>query len=140
MGKFQVRMSQRHEREVEDVWPNAKRTPSSGNKMEKADVQAQENQGIAFMVECKSTQNSSYSIAKSIWNTVKSHANNKGWEMRPALCVRLYGQTNQDEAWGIREHTPETLPVELDLVVLDLNDFIEFYEDYLRLKEANDLP
>jgi len=30
------------------------------------------------------------------------------------------------------------LPVELDLVVLDRDDFLELYYDYLRLKEQED--
>jgi len=37
--------------------------------------------------------------------------------------------------WGERENTPENLPVLLDLVVLDKDDFLELYSDYLRLKE-----
>jgi len=140
MAKFQVKFSQRHEKEIEDLWPEIKRTPSSGNKMEKGDLQSTETHGILFKVECKSTQNSSFSITKTIWNTIKSHAQNKSWLMRPALAIRLYGPTIQMTEWGERENTPESLPVELDLVVLDLNDYLEMYEDYLRLleKEANE--
>ena len=135
MGKFQTKMSQRQEQDYADLWPNAKKTPSSGNKMEKADVQAAEQFGIEFMIECKSTQNSSYSITKAIWNTVKSHAQNKSWLMRPILAVRLYGPTIEQTEWGERENTPETLPVELDLLVMERDDFLELYEDYLRLLE-----
>ena len=93
MAKFQMRMSQRHESEIESLWPGIKKTASSGNKMEKGDIQSTETRGILFAVECKSTQNSSYSISKSVWNTIKSHAQNKSWLMRPALCIRLYGPT-----------------------------------------------
>ena len=135
MGNFQVKMSQRHERETEKLWPQSKRTPSSGNKMEKADLQTSEAYGLQFMIECKSTQNSSYSITKSVWNTVKNHAQNKSWLLRPVLAIRLYGPTVIQTEWGEQECTPETLPVELDLVVMERDDFLELYEDYLRLKE-----
>lgn len=135
MGKFQVKMSQRHEREIEEQWPYAKRTIASGNKFEKGDVKTSETQGIEFAIECKSTQNSSYSITKSVWNTIKSHAQNKSYTARPILSVRIYGTTLQQTEWGEMEMTPETLPIELDLLVIDKDDFLEFYEDYLRLLE-----
>jgi len=135
IAKFQVKMSQRHEKEIEDLWPMIKRTPSSGNKMEKGDLQSEETHGILFKVECKSTQNSSYGISKTVWNTIKSHAQNKSWLMRPALCVRLYGPTTEMTEWGEVERTPENLRVEQDFVILDINDFLEMYEDYLRLLE-----
>lgn len=135
MGKFQTKMSQRQERELEAEWPKAKRTIGSGAKWEKADLQTAEFQGMEFMIECKSTQSSSFSITKTIWNTVKSHAQNKSWLSRPVLAVRLYGPTIEMTEWGERKNTPETLPVELDVVVLDKDDFLELYTDYLRLKE-----
>ena len=135
MGKFQVKMSQRHEREIEEQWPYAKRTIASGNKFEKGDVKTAETQGIQFAIECKSTQNSSYSITKSIWNTIKNHAQNKSYSARPILAIRVYGATIQNFEWGEKECTPEELPVELDLLVIDKDDFLEFYEDYLRLLE-----
>jgi len=135
VGKFQVKMSQRHEREIEEQWPYAKRTIASGNKFEKGDVKTSETQGIEFAIECKSTQNSSYSITKSVWNTIKSHAQNKSYTARPILSVRIYGTTLQQTEWGEMEMTPETLPIELDLLVIDKDDFLEFYEDYLRLLE-----
>ena len=135
MGKFQQKFSQRQERELEEQWPMAKRTIGSGAKWEKADLQTQEHQKIEFMIECKSTQSSSFSITKTIWNTVKSHAQNKSWLSRPVLAVRLYGPTIEMTEWGERENTAETLPVELDLIVMDKDDFLELYEDYLRLKE-----
>ena len=137
MGKFQTKMSQRQERELEEQWPKAKRTIGSGAKWEKADLQTTEFQGMEFMIECKSTQSSSFSITKSIWNTVKSHAQNKSWLSRPVLYIRLYGPTIEMTEWGERENTPENLPVELDLIVLDKDDFLELYSDYLRLKEKD---
>jgi Holliday junction resolvase len=137
MGKFQTKMSQRQERELEEQWPKSKRTIGSGAKWEKADLQTTEFQGMEFMIECKSTQSSSFSITKSIWNTVKSHAQNKSWLSRPILAVRLYGPTIEMTEWGERENTPENLPVELDLIVLDKDDFLELYSDYLRLKEKD---
>jgi len=137
MGKFQTKMSQRQERELEEQWPKSKRTIGSGAKWEKADLHTTEFQGMEFMIECKSTQSSSFSITKSIWNTVKSHAQNKSWLSRPILAVRLYGPTIEMTEWGERENTPENLPVELDLIVLDKDDFLELYSDYLRLKEKD---
>ena len=135
MGKFQQKMSQRHERDVEKIWPQSKRTVGSGNKWEKGDLSTKEYVGIEFAIECKSTQNSSYSIGKSVWNTIKSHAQNRSWLARPALAIRLYGSTIQNFEWGEKECTPEELPVEADLVVLDLNDFLELYCEYIELKE-----
>jgi hypothetical protein len=138
MGKFQQKMSQRQEHELEAEWPEAKRTVGSGNKWQKADLQTQETQNIDFVIECKSTQSSSFSITKTIWNTVKSHAQNKSWTSRPILAVRLYGPTIEMTEWGERENTPENLPVELDLICLEKDDWLEFYYDYLRLKEQEE--
>ena len=135
MGKFEQKMSQRQERELEEQWPKSKRTIGSGAKWEKADLQTEEFQGMEFMIECKSTMSSSFSVTKSIWNTVKSHAQNKSWLCRPILAVRLYGPKTEMTEWGERENTPETLPVVLDLIVLEKDDFLELYYDYLRLKE-----
>jgi len=128
-------MSQRHERETEEVWPKSKRTAGSGNKWEKGDLSTSEYLGMEFAIECKSTQNSSYAITKTTWNTIKSHAQNRSWLARPVLAIRLYGPTIEMTEWGERENTPEQLHVELDLVVLDREDFLELYYDYLRLKE-----
>jgi len=141
MGKFQVKMSQRHEREIEELWPQAKRTIASGAKFEKGDLKTEEVYSITFAVECKSTQNSSYSVSEKVWNLIKEHAQSRSYTARPVLAVRLYGPTEEKTSWGVRENTPETVPVHLDLVTLELNDFLEFYEDYLRLKEkeANEL-
>jgi hypothetical protein len=135
MGKFQKEMADRHENEVEEVWPEAKKTIASGAKYEKGDLKTAEVQGISFVVECKCTQNASYSITEKVWTEVRDHAQNRSYTARPALAIRLYDKTEEETSWGVRANTPETLPVKLDLVVLDLNDFIEFYEDYLRLKE-----
>jgi hypothetical protein len=46
----------------------------------------------------------------------------------------LYGPTIEHTEWGERENTADTLPVELDLIVIEKDDFLELYEDYLRLK------
>lgn len=136
MGKFQVRMAQRHERELEEQWPEAKRTIGSGAKWEKGDLRTTEIYNVEFAVECKSTQNSSYSISKRVWDTIVEHAQNRSWLARPILAVRLYGPTVEKTSWGgERENTPENVPVELDLVVMDKNDWLEFYEEFLRLKE-----
>lgn len=139
MGKFQQKMSQRQERELEEEWPEAKRTIASGAKFEKGDLKTTAIYNVEFAVECKSTQNASYGISKSVWNTIKEHAQNRSWLARPILAVRLYGPTLQETEWGgQRECTPENLPVELDLIVMEKNDWLEFYEDYLRLKERYD--
>ena len=128
-------MSQRQERELEEQWPLAHRTVGSGNKWEKGDLSTEEQHNIQFVVEAKSTQANSFSITKTIWNTVKSHAQNRSWLARPILAVRLYGSTIEMTEWGERENTPETLPVELDLICMEKDDWLEFYYDYLRLKE-----
>ena len=133
---FQKKMADRHESDVEAIWPEASKTIASGAKFEKGDLKTSEVELISFVVECKCTQNVSYSITEKVWSEVKDHAQNKSWTARPALAIRLYGPTKEETTWGgVRENTPETLPVNQDLVVLELNDFLEFYEDYLRLKE-----
>lgn len=135
MGKHQVKMAQRHEAELEEQWPEAKRTIGSGAKWEKGDLRTKEIYNVEFAVECKSTQDLSYSISKKVWNTIKSHAQNRSWLARPILSVRLYGPTIEHTEWGERENTPETLPVDLDLVVMEKDDWLEFLDDYYRLKE-----
>ena len=135
MGKFQQKFSQRQEKELEEEWPEAKRTIGSGSKWEKGDLRTQEIYNVEFATECKATQNSSYSISKNIWNEIKSHAQNRSWLARPVLAIRFYGPTLETTEWGERENTPDTLPVELDLIVLEKNDWLEFLEDYFRLKK-----
>ena len=136
MGKYQQRFSQRQERELEEQWPLAKRTVGSGNKWEKGDLSTQEQHMVEFVIEAKATQAASFSITKKIWDAIKGHAQDRSWLARPILAVRLYGATEQEAAWGgTISHTPETLPVELDLICMDKDDFLELYYDYIRLKE-----
>jgi len=136
MGKYQQRFSQRQERELEEEWPLAHRTVGSGNKWEKGDLSTDEQHNISFVVEAKATQAASYSITKKTWDTIREHAQNRSWLARPILAIRLYGPTMEKTNWGgERENTPDTLPVELDLICMDKNDFLELYYDYLRLKE-----
>jgi len=139
VGAFQKKMADRHENEIAKIWPEASKTIASGAKFEKGDLKTNEIEHISFVVECKCTQNVSYSITEKVWNEVKEHSNNRSWTSRPALCIRLYGKTEEETSWGgTRTNTPEELPVELDLVVLDLNDFLEFYEQYLELKSKQE--
>ena len=135
MGKHQVKMAQRHEAELEEQWPEAKRTIGSGAKWEIGDLRTQEIYQVEFAVECKSTQDMSYSISKKVWNAIKSHAQNRSWLARPILAIRLYGPTIEQTEWGERENTPDTLPIDLDLIVMEKDDWLEFYDEYLRLKE-----
>ena len=136
MGFFQKKMADRHENDVATIWPEASKTIASGAKFEKGDLKTSEVELISFVVECKCTQNVSYSITEKVWDEVKNHAQNKSWTARPALAIRLYGPTKEETTWGgIKENTPEEISINKDLVVLELNDFLEFYEDYLRLKE-----
>lgn len=135
MGLFQQLMSQRHERDLEEWWPEAKRTIASGAKFEKGDLKTAEVENIQWVIECKATQKKSYSITHEVWDTIKQHAQNRAWNARPALAVRLYGPTDIEEQWGTRTNTPDTLEVVDDLIVMELDDWLEFYEDYLRLKE-----
>jgi len=138
MGKYQQRFSQRQERELEEQWPLAKRTVGSGNKWEKGDLSTQEQHMVEFVIEAKATQAASFSITKKIWDAIKGHAQDRSWLARPILAVRLYGATEQEAAWGgTISHTPETLPVELDLICMDKDDFLELYYDYIRLKEKD---
>ena len=91
---------------------------------------------MEFVIEAKATQAASFSITKKIWDTIKGHAQDRSWLARPILAIRLYGPTEQDSSWGgTISHTPENLPVELDLICMDKDDFLELYYDYIRLKE-----
>ena len=136
MGKYQQLFSKRQERELEEQWPLARRTVGSGNKWEKGDLSTKEQHMMEFVIEAKSTQAASFSITKKIWDTVKGQAHDRSWLARPVLAVRLYGPTNQKAEWGGEiAHTPETLPVELDLICMDKDDFLELYYDYIRLRE-----
>ena len=136
MSLFTQRFSQRQERELEEQWPLAKRTVGSGNKWEKGDLSTKEQHMVEFVIEAKATQNSSFSITKRMWETIKGLAQDRSWLARPILAIRLYGQTMALTEWGgVRENTPETLPVELDLICMDKDDFLELYYDYIRLKE-----
>ena len=132
---FKQRISDRHESDIEAMWPEASKTLASGAKHEKGDVKTSEVHKIEFCIECKATQKKSYSITKEVWQTIKQHAMDKSYAARPVLAVRLYGPTEVEESWGTREVSPEKLTVEQDLVVMDLNDFLEFYEEYLELKD-----
>lgn len=138
MGDFQRRMSNRHEQDIADLWPSGKRTIASGAKYEKGDVKTAERENITFDIECKCTQKKSYSITQEVWGTIKQHANDRSWNARPVLAIRLYGPTEIEEKWGTRTNTPDTLEVVEDLVVMSLNDWLEFYDDYLQLKEKHD--
>ena len=136
MGAFEQKMSQRQERELEAEWPQARRTIGSGNKWEKGDLSTQEIYNVEFAVECKSTLSSSYGISKKVWDTIKGHAQDRSWLARPILAIRLYGSKIEKTSWGgERENTPDTLPVVLDLVVMEKDDWLEFYEEFLRLKK-----
>jgi len=139
VGKFQQRMSQRQERELEEQWPLAHRTVGSGNKWEKGDLSTTEKYMMEFVIEAKATQSASFSITKKVWDTIKGHAQDRSWLARPILAVRLYGKAEEESSWGgTIAHTPETLPVELDLICIEKDDFLELYYDYIRLKEQED--
>jgi len=138
MGDFQKRMADRHEADVAEWWPLAKQTIASGAKYEKGDVKTAEAKNITFDIECKCTQKKSYSITSDVWQTIKQHAQNRAWNARPILAIRLYGPTDVDTQWGTRSNSPETLQIIEDLVVMDMNDWLEFYDEYIMLKEKQD--
>lgn len=135
MGKFQKAMADRHETDVAEWWPEAAKTIASGAKFEKGDVKTAEVENITFDIECKCTQNKSYSITSDVWQTIKQHAQDRAWNARPVLAIRLYGPTVVKERWGDRTNTPNSLEIVEDLVVMDMHDWLEFYDEYLRLKE-----
>ena len=137
MGAFELRMSRRHEKEIQKEFPHSFLTSASGAKDEKTDLQTHRVSGLEFAIECKSTCNSSYSITKRVWDTLEKHAQDRSYLMRPILAIRLYAKKAQEKPWGLKEYTPENLPVELDVFVIKKDDFIEMYEDYLRLKEKD---
>ena len=139
MGKFQLLFSRRQERELEKEWPESKRTIASGAKWQKGDLHTKEIHNVEFVIECKATQNASFSITKKIWDLVKSQAESKSWIARPILAIRFYGPTIEEESWGERENTPETLKVLQDLIIIDKDDFLELFYDYLRLKGIEDV-
>ena len=137
MGKFQKQMADRHEADVAEWWPEARQTIASGAKFEKGDVKTAEVESITFDIECKCTQNKSYSITTEVWQTIKQHAQDRAYNARPVLAVRLYGPTDVETKWGTRSNSPETLQIVEDLVVMGMHDWLEFYEEYLELKEKH---
>lgn len=117
-------LSGRHEAEVAQIL-KGQTTISSGNKYEKADVQVLDEGYWKFLVECKCTQKLGYRLTRSVWENVREQTYSRSDEMRPVMAIRFYDQDSQ----------VNRASVEIDLAVLDLNDFSELLDERRRLQE-----
>lgn len=122
-------LSSRHERHLADILPGGSRISGSGSKRKSHDVETKSEveSWWLFRYECKCTQNKSYSFKRTEWEELVDHVYSSDAHERPAWAVRFYGPGEPDEA-----------PVLKDMVVVDLNDWVELLEELesLRAKEA----
>ena len=139
MGSREKKLANKHEADVASWWPEASTTISSGNKFEKLDVQTERDETHwRFLIECKETQNLSYSIKRELWEYITSRAYERSSEMRPCLAVR-FNSPNKELFPVEREVPVDQIKVIQDIAIVDLHDFIELIEEikYLRKKVSN---
>lgn len=134
MGKKEKLLSDRHEREVAELLPGGYTTRASGSKDEKNDVNTVRNgEYFRYSVELKCTQARSFSVTKDLWDLTRQRAYEQSSESRPALGVRFYGP---DGKYPGRPSQAVDTEVLVDLVVLELNDFVEILEKIRSLDEG----
>lgn len=107
------RMAEDHERYLADVL-RGRKTRGSGNQFANP-CDGRQNRyetGMAFAWDGKSTLGKSISVSRAMWDKLEEQAHGE----RPLLPLRFYNT--------------ERLSVGLDLVVLDLDDFIELVEGH----------
>lgn len=118
-------LSNRHEREFAEAVPSTLQTLASGGVLEKHDArseQTEDNRYWRYRSELKCTQKKSYSLKCAEWKELVEYSALQG--ERPAWAIRFYEEG---------EARPN-LPVKADLVVLDLNDYVELLEELGRLR------
>jgi hypothetical protein len=121
---LKVLLSRRQERHLADLIPHAETTPASGSRRESHDVQTRPNDTRwRFRYEAKQTQAASISFKLSAWQQLVNDTYSRGSEERPAWAIRFDGK-----AEGI------DVPVLQDLIVVDLNDWVELLEELEKLR------
>ena len=126
-------LDKRHERELAGLVPGGELTIASGAKHEKRDVQSrrsgsgEEPDWWRFLYEAKCTQKKGYRVTAELWKEIEKDVLERSVEMRPALALRFYGES---------KHSIGSTPVLADLVLVDLNDFVELLEELRHLKST----
>lgn len=117
-------LSGRHEGHLASVVPGGKRVAGSGSKRESHDVFTPTGGWWQFRYEAKCTQNKSYSFKEAEWRRLVEDVYSRDARERPAWAVRFYGEGGSEDA-----------PVLNDLIVVDLNDWVELLEERVELLE-----
>lgn len=118
-------LSERHENDLAALFPHASKTAGSGAKRESHDVRTlvfKVNEWWLSRIEAKCTQKKSYSIKLSEWRQLEADVYSSSAQERPVLAVRFYGEGEDDS------------PVAKDLVVTDLNDYVELLAELEKLR------
>ena len=135
MGRREKKLADIQEQDVADWWPDAEKTLSSGNKIEKLDVQTKrDNTHWRFLIECKETQKKSYNITRELWEYVVKRTYERSSEMRPCLAIRFNSQNVKMEPTE-HEVPIEQIKVLQDIAVVDLHDLIELVEEIKELRK-----
>jgi hypothetical protein len=115
-GPDRKKMSVIHERDVAKLLGG--RVPrGSGNQWHNpTDGVSPHAEVFAFSWDCKATMANSFSITRMTWKKIKEQASG----LRPAVPVRFY------DDYTFRTH--------VDLIVLDLNDFVEMKDRITELE------
>lgn len=125
MTLLQTLLSRKHESDLASVLPSSERTSASGSRRESHDVQGivtETNRWWRFRYEAKCTQRKSYSFKRSEWLQLVNDTYVRSAEERPAWAIRFYGE---GEA---------SAPVLNDLIVVDLNDWVELLVELEKLR------
>lgn len=126
-------LSNRHEREIAKILPGAERTIASGAKLDKHDVRTLKTDSSRFWqfrYELKCTQKKSYSFKEAEWKELVEYVYRNSSDMRPAWAVRFYEDIDKSRAVDV--------PVKADLVVVDVNDWVELLEELEELRRLRD--
>ena len=126
-------LSDRHEAHLSEVVPGGARVAGSGSKRESHDVSTRSltESWWLFRYEAKCTQKKSYSFKEAEWRRLVEDVYSRDAHERPAWAVRFYGEGGEDA------------PVLKDLIVVDLNDWVELLEELETLRgsqEAQQVP
>lgn len=114
-------LAQRHEREFAEVIPGGETVIGSGSKLEKHDVSTSRYNGAwQFRYELKCTQQKGYRLTYKDWRDLVEYVYQNSSDMRPAWGIRYYNEDEKKLA---------------DLVVVDLNDWVELLDELTELRE-----
>jgi hypothetical protein len=100
-------MAQIHERDVAALLGGRVQRGSGNQWHNPGDGVNGHGEEFAFAWDCKSTMSLSYAVGRETWRKIKEQSQG----LRPAIPVRFYD-----------DHSHEAY---VDLIVIDLNDFVE---------------